>query len=158
MGAYCRNATKRESAENCAGAALKVDVESAFGCICGRPVNPRGTRNSVLPDVARTTSSPSPTAGPAVYAVHFPSGESDGPERARHVSYVSCDIGFFADWASETALITRSSASARHEAEKRRVFMGRASGSDVGRDMLQYAAPEVYAKRGATRTTATSDG
>ena len=55
----------------------------------------RAPLNSAPPDVARTVTSPSPTMGPAVYAVHLPSGDSAGPVSARQVSYVSCAIGLF---------------------------------------------------------------
>src|ERR1035437_4306438 len=120
----------RESAENCAGAA--VNPESALGCICGLPVKPRGTLNSAVPVVERTTSSPSPTTGPSVYAVHLPSGESEGPVSARHLSYWSCVMGFFVDWAGTTAATSNRRTSARHGAERRCLFIGRASWSYVG--------------------------
>src|SRR5512140_2668022 len=87
-------ATNRESALNWAGWALNCAAESAAGCNCGRPVKPRGALYSVPPEVARTTTSPSPTTGLSVYAAQRPSLDSDAPLMVRHASYVSCVMGF----------------------------------------------------------------
>ena len=80
------NATNLPSALNCAGCALNCAAESAAGCNCGRPVNPRGARYSVAAAVARTISSPSPTTGLSVYAAHLPSFDNDEPDIVRHSS------------------------------------------------------------------------
>ena len=93
-GAYCKYAMNRPSALNCAAAAVNRAAESAAGISCGRPVYPRVARYSVVPDVPRTTTSPSPTTGESVYAAHLPSAESVAPCIVRHSSYVSCVIAF----------------------------------------------------------------
>ena len=46
-------------------------------------MKPRGTRYSVLPLVARTTRSPSPTCGTSEYTTHRPSFEMAGEEIER---------------------------------------------------------------------------
>ncbi|MBL0891008.1 MAG: DHCW motif cupin fold protein [Gemmatimonadaceae bacterium] len=65
---------------------LVLEGELSTGLAAGRPVTPRGTRYSVLPLVARTTSSPSPTTGLCVYTAHLPSLDSDEPLMVRQMS------------------------------------------------------------------------
>src|SRR5687768_2418161 len=94
-------ATNRESPLNAGGGA--TNGESTVTLLMGRPVHPRAVRNSVLPLVARMTTSPSPTTGESVYAVQRPSGDSVAPEIVRHESYVSCVSGFLAGCAAAFA-------------------------------------------------------
>src|SRR6476659_4936122 len=78
------------------------------GVLFGRPRKPRGTRYSVVPDVERITSSPSPTCGINVYTAHLPSFDSAGALIDFHLSQSACVRTFF--WAEATAGTARTAA------------------------------------------------